>query len=521
MSTRTPIRRRWPILVAVSVAASLGTGIVSDAASRQPAWASRPSSAADGGTLRIVVPSEPRSLNQAIDNTDASVAISKLVLDRLASIDPATGQPAPGLVDTWERTDDTTWTLHLRDDVTFSDGEPFDADAAVLAIDTVRDPSNSYSPYVRVIDDAAATDDSTVTLTTTQPIGYVPALLSIIPAVAPDAFAAATPDDFGREPVGSGPFLLESWQPGVVMVLTRNDAYWGEAPSIERVEITWNSEAESRVALLETGEVDIAKSVPPQLVDRVSSGGGLSIASAEALGPIIMQFNQSTAPFDDLRVRQAVAQAIDRDALVDVVFSGVGAVAWQSIFPPSYDSGQVPDGALGYDPDAARAIVDELGDVTIPLYFPNGRYVLDAQVGEALAGMLEDVGFTVDRHPMEVGAYFDLLLTQEMPGAHLLSAGATFPHEAYLLDAFFLPTSVVTYCAQEDLVEPAAEAAGLDGDERAAAYAEIARRLVVDDVCPVPLYIETLNWGVSDDVQGFTPAHDEALNLVGVTVGGS
>lgn len=472
-----------------------------------------------GGTLRVVVTAEPRSLNQAIDNNSSALGISKLVSERLVTIDAETGQPAPGLVESWEQTDDTTWTLKLVEGVSFTNGEAFDADAALFSILSVRDTPGAFSAYVQTIADAVATDEYTVQVTTTQPIGFVPSLLTIIPAVPPVAYAETPPEDFGRSPIGTGPFVLNDWSAGQRMRFVRNDDYWGGPALLDGVDITWNSEPESRVALLETGEADLIKSVPPQLVERVQNDEGLSISSTDSLGVIVLQPNSKVAPFDDVRVRQAAAYAIDRDALVNTVFSGVGATAFDTIFPPSFDSAVSPEGAPTYDPDAARALLAEVGDIgPIQLYWPNGRYVLDNQVGEALAGMLEDVGFSVDRHPMEAGAYFELLLTDEMPGIHMISISTAFPHESYPLNSFFLPTSVVTYCAQDSLVDEATAALSLDGAERTAAYTEIARKLVVDDVCPIPMYVERQNWGVSDAVQNFVPTGNEYLDLTTVSV---
>ena len=518
---RHPLRRS--LLAGLAASTLLATGALGHdvgAAAGSPRHAV--ASVGGGGTLRVVVTAEPRSLNQAIDNNSSTLGVSKLVTDRLVSIDGDRSEPAPGLVESWERVDDLTWTLALREGVSFTNGEPFNAEAAVFSILEVRDTPGAFSAYVQTIEDAEATDEHTVTLTTTQPIAFVPEILTIIPAVPPEAYAATSPEDFGRAPIGTGPFVLDSWAPGQRMSFVRNEEYWGELALLDSVEVSWNAEPESRVALLETGEADIIKSVPPQLVERVESGEGLTIAPVDSLGVIVLQPNLDAPPFDDVRVRRAVAHAIDRDALVNTVFSGVGATAHDSVFAPSFDSGAVtPEGAPTYDPDAARALVEEVGDIgSIELYWTIGRYVLDNQVGEALAGMLEDVGFSVERNAMEAGAYFELLLTDEMPGIHLISMGAVFPHESYPINSFFLPDSVVTYCAQEELVDPTTEALSLEGDERTAAYTEIARRLVVDDVCPIPMYIEVQNWGVSDSVEGFVPRGDEFLDLAAVTVEG-
>lgn len=468
-----------------------------------------------GGDLRVVVPAEPRALHRELDNNLSSIGIGRLVVEHLVADHPETyHETTDGLVTAFEQVDDLTWTFSLREGVTFHNGEPFDAEAAAYNVLRSRDDATgAAAPYFQLIEDAVAADDHTLEITTSDPAPYLSALMMNVQVFAPGYHGEVGDEEFGRAPVGTGPFVFEDWVEGQSITLARYDDYYREPALVDTVTFSFASEASTRVALVQTGDADVTNRVPPQVDQELEGDPAVTVARVPAVMKILLWFNLDDPPLDDIRVRQAVAHAIDRDLIVDAVFEGVGAVADPNLFHPMFSSaGGHDDDYLDYDPDRARELLEEAGDVgPIDFHWPVGRYLLDNEVGEAISGMLEQAGFQVNRQPAELGAFFELLLTDDMSGMHLLGSAPTFAHEDGPLASYIKESGVITYCADGSTDDLAEEALLLPpGSERDALYNQIERRLIIDLVCPVPLYIQTDSFALSDRVAGFEPRGDEA-----------
>lgn len=471
--------------------------------------------ATEGGDLRIVVPTEPRSLHRDVDNNRSSIGINRTMVEALAEVsDDGFAPGTEGLVTGWEQVDDLTWRFTLRDGVVFHNGEEFNAEVAAFNVVRSRDDATGASaPYFSLIDDATAVDDTTLEVTTTAPAPYLPALMMIVDAFPPEHYADVGAEEFGRAPVGTGSFVFEEWVEGQHIRMTAFPDYYREPAQVDSVSFSFASEETTRAALLETGDADIISRLSPQTINDLDAEESVEVATVPALMKILLFFNLNDPPFDNVAVREAVARAVDPQLLVDTVFDGVGATADPNLFHPMFSSAGGHDGEyVTYDPATAESLLAEAGDIgPIDFHWPVGRYPLDEQVGEAISGMLEQVGFTVNRDPLEAGAFFDLLLTDEMSGMHLLGSVPTFAHEDGPLASYFLESSVITYCADGEIDEEAAQGLQLPaGDERDAIYNEIERYLVTELICPIPLYIQVDGFATSDRVEGFRADFDES-----------
>jgi peptide/nickel transport system substrate-binding protein len=455
------------------------------------------------GKITIVIPSEPRALNSDIDNT--SIAIERLVVDNLVNTSPTTYQPLrTGLITNWKQVDPLTWDFTVRKGVRFTNGEKFDAAAAAWDVNhSLTSIKGATAAYVAVIASASARNATTLRIKTKSRVPYLPNVLENIQALPPKYFQQVGDTGFGRTPVGTGPFVLKSWSPGQNIVFAPNPKYYGAKAQIGSIMLTWASEATTRTNLLKTGAVDIATALPV----TEQAGGDYDVQRVLGTFIIALEFNMHQAPFSDVRLRRAVAKAINRRLLVSAVFAkGLGATPYQNVFNPQFTSeGKHGDKYITYDPDGARALLKQIGNVpAIDFYWPIGQYLSDDQVGQAITGMLQDVGFRVNQHPMEKAAYFDLLLADKMPGMHLLGGSITLGIEQGNLNSKYLSNSVITYCANGSIDQLAARAATMPaGKKRDAAYNKIEEILISDNVCPVPLYIGKDVYGVSKRVKGF------------------
>ena len=256
----------------------------------------------------------------------------------------------PELATGYTQVSDTVWDIHLREGVTFHDGNPLDADAVVYSIGRVMDESNSRSSEYDHIALIVAEDAYTVRITTIDP--YAPTMASLtdplVSIVSPDA------SDLASDPVGTGPFVYDSnvWDASLSVV--RNPDYWGGGVKLESVTMTYVSDSITRAAMLESGDVNIARGLPYPQVSTIEGNPDLDVVSAETMRAYLMFVNTDKAPLDDIRVRQAINYAIDRDEVVDVALEGVGGVSAKGVFPSIFP--WTNDELVGYPHNQATAL---------------------------------------------------------------------------------------------------------------------------------------------------------------------
>ena len=312
----------------------------------------------------------------------------------------------PELATGYTQVSDTVWDIHLREDVKFHDGNPLNADAVVYSIGRVMDESNSRSSEYDHITSVVAKNEYTVTITTAEP--YAPTIASLtdplVSIVSPDA------TDLASDPVGTGPFMYDSNEFGASLSVVRNPDYWGGGVKLEDVTLTYVSDSTTRAAMLESGDVDMARGLPYPQVSTIEGDPDLDVISKETMRAYFMFVNTETAPLDDVRVRQAINYAINRDEVVDVALEGVGGVSAKGVFPSIFP--WTNDELAGYPHDQATALslladagitdsdsdgVLELSngeDFTLNIKTYTTRAAMQPSV-EVIVSQLEDIGIDV------------------------------------------------------------------------------------------------------------------------------
>jgi peptide/nickel transport system substrate-binding protein len=294
-----------------------------------------------------------------------------LIFDRMVS-QAADLSYHPWLAESWEEAPDgMTWTFHLKQGVTFHNGEAFTADTVKQWIEIFKASESENAYMAEAIASVEVVDDHTVKFVMSRPEPNLLYNLSstFMGVVEPKSFTALG-DDYGvTEVYGTGPYKLESFGIGQETVLVRNDDYtWGPAVAanagpakIER--LTFREIPEDSTAFLElkTGGVDFLLSVPPDLTAEVQKEANLAILTLPGQDVWYMPINVTKAPFDDIRVREAAAKAINQEEILASVFGGVGAVA-DTFLISALPESHVSDGAkIKYDPDRSNALLDEAG----------------------------------------------------------------------------------------------------------------------------------------------------------------
>lgn len=437
-----------------------------------------------------------------------AIADLALVYDRLVHTDPD-GELIPGLAESWEYSDDgLTLTLSLRPDVQFQDGTMLDADAVKANLDRgiSLEGSAVASEFGRVAD-VVVVDDLTVEIVLSEPDATLPAVLADRAGAMVSVDALDDPE-LDQNPVGAGMYRLTEFSPGSSFKVERWDGYWDpEAVKLQAIEVTIIPDSTTRVNALTTGQVDIAP-IEPFDVGRVESSPDIEVRLSDTMRFVYLTLNRGEAPLDDLRVRQAISHAINREALVDGPWLGFGTPTVQ-IWPEGFNA-HVPEleSSTPYDPDLARQLLEEAGyadgftlDVVVP-----PQPVSYQQLGEAVQAMLGDVGIEVQLQLTEASALGQVVYVDQVyPAAILYSNGRTDPAntvgDRYTSSGFFNPGGHTTERLEELYLEALQTS---DPDVRTGLLQDLSTE-IVDNLLEISLFFPQEPEGINDRVVGYVP----------------
>lgn len=328
--------------------------------------------------------------------------LSSLVFDTLLSMDE-NGAVGPHLAESFERVSDTEMVLTIRSGVKFHDGADLTGEDVVANVNRLFDPDSALAQSLMATPGSAVADGNTVTITTESPFGPLENSLASIPIVP--AADVASPDNWNERPNGTGPYVFVS-NDGTDIVVEANPDYWGEAPGIETVILRYIEDAQARQAALVSGEVDISTRVGPDEVASIEGDPNINIVSNAGPPAQIVSIWQHNGALGDVRVRQALAHAIDREAIATSIMRGQNAVGFNSLptMSPGY---QEADNKFEYDPEQARALLAEAGyEDNLTLTMATSSLVpKQLEIDQAIVSYLNDVGITVDVTRLEVGQF--------------------------------------------------------------------------------------------------------------------
>ncbi|PZQ49418.1 MAG: ABC transporter substrate-binding protein [Rhodovulum sulfidophilum] len=306
------------------------------------------------------------------------------------------GEVLPDLAESWEvAPDGLSWVFNLRPGVTFHDGTPFTAEDVAFSIDRAM-AAESQNAQKRLFDDIAAVnviDDQTVEIALDAPKSSLLANLAWGDAVI---VSPATAEGNRTRPIGTGPFKFANWVQGDRIELAKNPDYWGTPAKLDKVTFKFISDPTAAYAAMMAGDVDAFPVFPaPENLEQFKADPRFAVMVGTTEGETILAMNNGRAPFDDIRVREAVAHAIDRQAIIDGAMFGYGAPIG-SFLPPHNPAYEDLTGLSAYDPEKSKALLAEAGhadDIHVTLALPPPAYA--RRGGEIVAAQLRAVGIDV------------------------------------------------------------------------------------------------------------------------------
>ena len=552
------MRTRWQ-----TVAGGLVVGLALTACAASDREAGTDDDGATGGgrdTFIFAASSDPASLDPAFASDGESFRVARQIFEGLVGVEPGTADPAPLLAESWEVSDDgLEYTFTLKEGVTFHDGTDFDGDAVCANFERWNNftgvlQSESLSYYWQKVNGGFASSDvpgldgtgkyesceapdaTTAVIHLRSPLPELVSALSL-PAfsmqsptaleeydadgVTGDGEAPVLPEYATGHPTGTGPFVFESWSPGEEVVLSAYDEYWGEQGQVRRIVFPIISDATARRQALQAGDIDGYDLVGPADVVALEEAG-FQIVNREPFNVLYLGMNQANPDLADLKVRQAIAHAIDKDALVAQTLPEGTEVATNFV-PPSVAGWNADVTTYEYDPDKARALLAEAGksDLTIDFNYPTNvsrPYMpTPEQVFTAIEADLEAVGITVNPVPDPWNPeYLDKIQGGADHGLHLLGWTGDYNDTYNFIGVFFGGPSNEWGFDEPELFSAINDARYVaDIDAQTEAY-EAANAAILDFLPGVPLAHPVPSLAFKADVQGYpaSPVQDEVYNVI-------
>jgi peptide/nickel transport system substrate-binding protein len=475
--------------------------------------------AADKSEIVIAQSTDATSLDPAFRVDTATGNVQKHIFDSILTrkADMSIG---PGLAQSVERVSETRWLVKLRRGVSFTNGEPMNAAALKFSIERILDPKLKApsKSWWENFTEVKVIDDFTVEITTKTRDPLFQPRLTLLVAVPPKYVKDVGDTKFSLQPIGTGPYELVEWKKDDHVTLKANRNYWGGVPPIERVTFRVVPEELSRVAALQTGEADLIVGVSPAQAERLRGAKGHRIEVTPTTRIMCLQFDSDVAPGNQLKFRQAVAYAVNRDEIIKGLLKGfVQPVT--SVFSPGIPGWpKEMDVSFPFDPERAKKLFSELnlGDAELVMRSPSGRYPYDRDTALAIGGQLKKAGLNIKIRPEEWGTFFAELKRGKMSPVYLMGQGNVWIDPYPQLEAFFYSKGFLSTWS-DPTFDALLESSNLvEGEARVKIFGQALQRLH-DTAAGVPLFAQVFICGVNDRLK-WKPRIDEVIWAMEMTL---
>ena len=475
--------------------------------------------AGDGGDSELIaaIGGEPDQFDPQSTSSYFSFQVLENVFDTLVEPgDDLTMQPA--LAESWEVSDDQlTWTFTLRDGVTFHDGSEFSSEDVLYSYNRIVDEGLANAWRFSAITDMSAPDASTVVIEVGAPTPNLLANLGAFKGMAIVNEENVTSGEIQTNPVGTGPFAFESYSAGDSVVLSANPDYWGGAPQIDGVTFRFLSEGTTALTALRNGEIQWTDSIPAQNIDALRDEEGIELGQAGSNDYWYLALNQAREPFDDERVRQAIAYAIDREAIAQAAWQGAATVNQLAI--PTSSSWYVEYDRYSTDPAMARQLLADADaeDLSLEIMVASD-YPETVTAAQVMESQLAEAGITLTIRTVDFGTWLDEQNSGNFDMLMMGWLGNLDPDDFYYAQHH----SDGGFNAQgysNPAVDALLDAARVETDEAARyeLYAEAAT-MIADEASYIYLYNPDVVQAWSSSVGGYEVRGDAAIRFRDVTL---
>lgn len=450
------------------------------------------------GTGSDIVSTDPHKQNDT-----ASKRALTMLYDTLIMIDKDGSTFLPGLAEKWEVVSDTEYVFHLRKGVKFHNGDEMKASDVKFTLERCAESPKSRIA-VDSVKEVTVVDDYTVKVTTDKP--FAPFLFNMASynvGILNEKYTKEQGDNFQKAPIGTGPMKFKSWVPNDKFEAVRNDDYWNGKPITTSITIRVIPEATSKTIALETGEVDFVDGVASVDNERVKKNADLKTVDQVQGAVTYIGMNYLQKPLDDLRVRKALAYAVNRDDIIDVVLEGYGEKI-NTVFPTMMPGYNADVKGYEYDVEKAKALLTEAG-------FPNGFTIEMATSGDErnrIAQLVQanyaEVGVNLDIQLLEWGAYLEYV-GGDNHKMFILGWSNPYNPDGNMYDTFHKDRPATTNRThyKNDEVSALIEKARteLDWAKREPMYKQL-QEMVMEDPVWIPLFVKKSVIAMNKNLEG-------------------
>lgn len=416
------VRRRTRRLAAMAGTALLaGALALTGCASRVPADRGAGAGPRNGGTVTILQSADiaPTTL---LSQNNPNFAFIRTVFNMLTTMDHRTLQPRPELATSWQiAPDQKSITLHLRRGVVFHSGREFTADDVMFTLEAIqrKDVSSQLKHVAAAITAMKAADPYTLTLTLQHPVSNLFDLFEVMPIVDKNTF-----DDLlaGKKFVGTGPFVVKSYTPGSGVELEKNEHYWKPGlPHLDGVNIEVQSQSQSMLSSLRSGQSQIGLDLAPLDTAVLRGDPGFRVIATDASdATYFVGSNVTIPPFNDVRVRQGIAWAIDRKRILAQALAGIGSTSSLPWSPSSPAFDPVKANMYHQDIGKARGLIAAAGATGKPIEIAfNAGFLTNQTIAEIVQFDLRNAGLNPKLVPLQAADFFARLGNGDMPGLYV------------------------------------------------------------------------------------------------------
>lgn len=520
---------KWLALAAVLVMVLSGCGAGSSSGGAAQASGGEQASQAEGGNLTFALATSPDTLDPHRSGLAVTVRAIRTIYDNLV-VQLPDGSIKPWLATEWSVSEDgKSYTFKLREDVKFHDGTPFNAEAVKYNLDRVIDPATKAAnslALIRPYQSSEVIDEYTIKVNLETPsqafLGNLSqALLGIVSPTAAKKYG----DQLGKNPVGTGPYTFVKWDENADIVVTKNKDYsWAPetvenkgAPHLDTITFKIVPEEATRIGSVQSGQVLAAETVPPQNVAALKNDPNQQLLQANTVGlPYTLFFNLRKAPWDDVKVRQAVQSAVDVESIVKTLYLGNYERAWSALSPGILGYDASLEGSINPDINKANQLLDEQGWVkgADGIREKDGQKLTLRYVdGSPNREKRNDIAAIIQQQLKQVGIAVEVEITKDIATViyqnwdYDLYGNSQVNSDPNALYAFYHTSAEGERPTLSGLSDPKIDelleqgAVETDPEKRVKIYNEI-QQFLIDQAVILPIYVFPYTVAASKSVQG-------------------